>query len=272
MNTTSAQTIRASVRRRSLAYLTDSFILFGISTLIMTIIGYFAVSTATVYLIFLMLPVGLLTSAAFILRDVIFGGTSLGKRILGIRVADYATGEPASKSARALRGFSSFISFFDFLFLVFSKKSLGDRIGNTTVVYSKYVTEETLEDDGEPTVRPQKRGGGFAFLVIILSFILIVSGIVVSIAASMESIKKSEEYAVATEFIFESPYFDSLGVPEDDLILSGYNYSVDNGVTTAVFTFNVYTDEFTDTIQVVCVKSDDTWEVNEKLCGVNRNQ
>ena len=86
-------------------------------------------------------PVGLLLfvlfvlsyPTIFVLRDVIFGGRSPAKRMLGLRVVSAGTGEPTSKQNLILRNVFFFIYPIDAILLIATGKSLGDTVTNTTV-------------------------------------------------------------------------------------------------------------------------------------------
>lgn len=259
---------RASVRRRCLAYLTDYFIMY-VCLIAVTLLCFYAVTVTESFIpALLMLPAILLFVASFVLRDVIFGRASIGKRILHIKVVDSVTGEDASAKARAIRGFASFITFFDFIFLVGTKKSLGDRLGNTTVVYTE--THEEIVDGEVVQTAPKKRGGALAICTVILSFVLLVVIMVCGVFFTMDKAKDTESYAVAEEFILESTYFESLGVSEDELVFTGYTSKIENGTAFRYYTFTISTDEFAHSIQICLYKTDSGWQIDESRTGVQK--
>ena len=70
----------------------------------------------------------------FILRDVIFCGRSIGKRILGLRVIDRETGQIPAIWKRIVRSAFLFVYLADGVYLLATGKSLGDTVCETTVV------------------------------------------------------------------------------------------------------------------------------------------
>ena len=69
----------------------------------------------------------------FVLRDVIFGGRSLAKRMFRLRVVSTGTGEAPSAKDLILRNVFFFIYPIDAILLIATNKSLGDTVTNTTV-------------------------------------------------------------------------------------------------------------------------------------------
>lgn len=70
----------------------------------------------------------------FVLRDVIFKGRSIGKRLFGLYVLDKNTNEQASVKQRIIRNLFFFIYHVDGIVLLATKESIGDKIVNTIVV------------------------------------------------------------------------------------------------------------------------------------------
>ena len=70
----------------------------------------------------------------FVLRDVIFGGRSIAKRILGLYVTDVQTNVSPSKSKLILRNIFFFIYPIEALMLLATNRTLGDMASGTTIV------------------------------------------------------------------------------------------------------------------------------------------
>lgn len=87
-------------------------------------IGFFLIYV----LLFLLQPV------VFVLKDVIFKGRSIGKRIFGLYVLNKNTNELASIKQRIIRNLFFFMYPIDAIVLIFTKESIGDKIVNTIVV------------------------------------------------------------------------------------------------------------------------------------------
>ena len=75
-----------------------------------------------------------------------------------------------------------------------------------------------------------------------------------------QTIKYSEEYAAAHEYLVNHEEFRSLGVTEDDVRLINYSVSVRAGEGDASFTFKVSGEFFT----VVCHLEDGVWSACEQ--------
>lgn len=88
--------------------------------------------TSTVGLLLFLLFV-LSFPTIFVLRDVIFGGRSLAKRMFRLRVVSAGTGEAPSAKDLILRNVFFFIYPIDAILLIATNKSLGDTVTNTTV-------------------------------------------------------------------------------------------------------------------------------------------
>lgn len=121
--------------RRILAWVTD-WNLCGIPALIYAL--FFSALTEvqglkTVYVLIFILFV-LCYPVLFVVRDVLFKGRSIAKRIFMLRVIDNETGELPSKQKLVVRNLFFFLYPLDAIFLIVQNKSLGDIATNTTVV------------------------------------------------------------------------------------------------------------------------------------------
>lgn len=85
----------------------------------------------------------------FSLRDLIFGGRSLGKRIMKLVILDGRTGEKASKSQCAVRNLFFFLYFFDLIFMLIKGQSIGDKVAHTIVVSKKSLENLKNMDNSE---------------------------------------------------------------------------------------------------------------------------
>lgn len=91
-------------------------------------------STQTIGYILLLMLLEFLGLVAFVLRDVIFKGRSIGKRIFGLYVLDKNTNEAATVKQRIIRNLFFFIYPIDGIVLIATKESLGDRVVNAVVI------------------------------------------------------------------------------------------------------------------------------------------
>ena len=70
----------------------------------------------------------------FVVRDVLFKGQSIAKRIFKLRVIDIETNELPSNRKLIIRNLFFFLYPVEFIMLLASDKSLGDMVTNTTIV------------------------------------------------------------------------------------------------------------------------------------------
>lgn len=70
----------------------------------------------------------------FVFRNVIFGGRSIGKRLLGLYIVDKKTNELPSKQKLVIRNLFLFIYPIDAIFLIVNKQSIGDMATETAVI------------------------------------------------------------------------------------------------------------------------------------------
>lgn len=85
------------------------------------------------YILIFMLLV-FLYPVTFVLRDLLFKGRSVGKRIFKLHVLDKRTHEAASKKQKCIRNLFFFIYPIDGIILLSTKESIGDKVANTIVV------------------------------------------------------------------------------------------------------------------------------------------
>ncbi len=248
--------------RRCLAWAID-WNIYGIVVLILSGIT-FAISrvTGVEALGLLIIPIFLMWFVLFIRRDVTWGSRSIGKRIMKLRVIDRNTGVDASKKQRSVRGRALFIVVIDVLFLLISGYSLGDRFGKTAVV------EETFTIPGADSemvqVKINRKKAMLIGISIVVAFIMLV---VVVIHVALNSVKKSQEYTIAYDYLVSSMYFDYYDLEEDDVTLTSYSASTNGstGIREAKLTFKV-----DDKLVVVyCIYENGAWSVSESASRLN---
>lgn len=94
---------------------------------------------------------------SFILRDIIFKGRSVGKRLFGLCVVDCRTNLQASSSQRITRNLFFFLCFADGIILLVTGQSIGDRVANTAVTaYNRADDIRTHSKYGKPEVISKK--------------------------------------------------------------------------------------------------------------------
>lgn len=193
----------------------------------------------------------------FFLRDYLFHGRSLGKRICKLAVVDAHTyGEPSAKQL-VLKNLCFFLLLFDGLFLLFSGKSLGERVTGTLVVY-------TPSASGKQVTLSKKRVkvAATAILVIAISMCLLVG-------ISLSAVKKQPHYPLAYTYLVESDTFAQLQIEESVINLTGYasgmivNENCENTSAVDAFTFFIQGRQY----KVVCHQNGDIWYICEECTG-----
>ncbi len=228
--------------RRFLAWILDwavcSLIPFG-SLMLLDLFGI----TPT----FLVFPLVFGCFAAFICRDWLLGGRSIGKRILGLTVVDCQTGEPVTGGKLVLRNLFLFLYPVDGGFLLFSGKSLGERVTDTAVIRSRQ--------------RCRLRVKPF----------LIVTAVVLAISLPFSALmyflmnyaQGTESYQICYSYLVESDAFAAQGAGEEDVSMTGFSQRTELGPdgpeTICAYTFRVEGTTYT----VTCHPSGESWAV----CG-----
>lgn len=208
----------------------------------------------------------LLYPVCFVLRDLIFGGRSLGKRIMGLVVLDRQTGMQANASKRALRNLFLLIVHIDVIFMLASGTTIGDRAAHTVVVHKSSLNS----DDYRPQITeinkysaPKKVGTKKTILTIVgvvaLALVLLISIIFLGLSTA----KKTEEYNVAYNYLIESQAFEDVCVDESKIWFNQYSLTThsksdnDDVTQTAEIGFVVKGKTFL----VVCHKQNNIWYV-----------
>ena len=176
----------------------------------------------------------------FILRDVIFGGRSLGKRILSLYILDAATGQKASIKQVILKNVPNIISALmvvDIFLILFSDKTLGERLGKTVVV-GRYTAEcmKNGEEIGSPTTR--QRVAALAAICGIVLVLFILAG-KIFIEVSSHRREQHLEYQVAETYLVESDYFKDYGLQAEDVSMRRSYNEKRHGEASVVCEFHV---------------------------------
>ena len=189
--------------------------------------------------------------AAFLCRDYLLGGRSIGKRILGLSVVDRQTGEAVTGGRLVLRNLFFFLYPVDGGFLLFSGRSLGERTTNTRVIRAR--------NHCEIQAKPFLIVGGIA-AAIALAFGGLIFGV-------MKLAQGTEAYAISYDYLVESEAFAAQGAEEDRIGMTGFsqNTTFQNGlpVTTATYTFNVDGVSYA----ITCHPGEDGWAVCGECTG-----
>ncbi len=204
-----------------------------------------------------------------ILRDVIFGGRSIGKKIAGLVILDRQTGMLAKKGKRLVRNLFLPIYEVDAIVMLISGSTIGDRVGGTVVIPKK-VYEAREADTPQNEVEKinsyeapkshTKRTVLIVVTAVVLSITLFVSGIMLLLCTK----KDSEEYKVSYNYLVASECYKRLDAEESDIRMNSYSVNTrsnfknpDKVTKTAEIGFVVGFHSF----HVVCHEENGQWNV-----------
>jgi len=215
--------------------------IFGFITmfLVVVIMSVFLASMDSVTGIAALFLVLLILSypVCFMLRDILFGGRSLGKRIMGLTVLDKKTGAAPKKTALFLRNVFLIIVHVEAIVMLITGLTLGDRAAHTVVVRKKDLALSQNVDSFQQNTdlinqyassqavraKSKKKQVIMWFFVIALAIALFVGTIVKIVNAALDAKKDSEEYKLAYSYLIESETFRKLGIEEDQIEFTGYS-------------------------------------------------
>lgn len=198
---------------------------------------------------------------AFILRDVIFKGRSLGKRIFGLYIYDKNSLEQASTKQCVLRNVFLFLYIVDGIILLVTGQTIGDRVAGTLVMSQKNLELQSKELREKSPVPKQKNVKKVVLVFAIIVGCLTIFGGLLQIILNIQ--KDTEEYKVAYSYFVQSHTFKELNVDESKIRFNQYRLNTytspkDNSVTQTVeIGFIVNFESF----EVVCHKEKDIWQV-----------
>lgn len=257
--------------KRIFAYLLDTFLIWVALVLfmvfiiapVMILIGDEFIGTLLLFLSILFFSLALV-----VLRDWIFAGRSLGKRIFGLYVYDKESGTPARRGQTVVRNLLFFISGIDGLVLLATGETLGDRMARAIVVDRQEAaaldahvrdnprTQEEI-DTANAAIRTSNRRAVLILCAAALAFVLFCS-VCAGLAFLMLHVQTgTEEYAVAREYLVNSEAFLESGAEEDDLRFTSMERSISDGEYTAEFGFS----DGRRYYEVICHKEDGVWVV-----------
>ena len=204
------------------------------------------------------------------LRDVIFGGRSLGKRIMGLVVVDKATGEKPNIGKLILRGIFFFLMYIDGIILLVSGKSVGDIVAGTVVIPKKVGQAEDFDKTDSAkikeinTYKPPKDKSHTKIILLVVGIIaMFVAVIIIIVISALNAAKKTEEYAIAYSYLVNSDEFKESGASVENIRLNGYSSTqsvTDNG-TIKQTTFTFYAEG--ESYEISLVYRDNVWIIDK---------
>lgn len=232
------------------------------------IVGIFAVvmsqqSEVSPWIVLVMMLIILAAFLAVVLRDVIFKGRSLGKRIFGLRVYDKGDLKQASVGQCFLRNIFLFLYVIDGFVLLVSGQTIGDCVAGTLVTTEKSIEAQNQEEKPNLTEISKKNKKTIVSIIIIPIVILV--AFIGIILLTLNGLKNTEEYQVAYSYFIESQAFEALGATEADVRFNGYKvvrYSDNEHHGSVKIAQMQFTVKF-KTFEVVCYEENGVWMVCE---------
>lgn len=197
----------------------------------------------------------------FVLRDVIFKGRSLGKRIFGLHVYNKNSLEQASTKQRFLRNIFFFLYFIDGILLLVTGQTIGDHVAGTLVTSKQGF--ESYTNEMKESASPQNRKKANKVILVITIIVACLAIFVGLIQIVLNAQKDSEEYKVAYNYFVESHAFKELNVDQAKIRFNQYSsYTETSNDNNSVFkTVKIgFTVKF-KSFEVVCHKEGNIWQV-----------
>lgn len=257
--------------KRVFAFLIDWLIAGGFSLLSCTLLIREETQILLAFLCIISFPV------LVVLRDALWRGRSIGKRIFGLTVLDKQTAKAPTFKQAAIRDVFFFLMYIDFFVLVLRGQSIGDLVANTVVLPKKYFdslqTEESFSEPNTGSIsasllksNPKESRRKYAMLLGGLAVIAITVVIVfLNLGNSMEEIKSTEEYRVAYEYLVNSDTVSDMGVGAEEINCSGYSRFTAQGNSDSHDSFVKFVFKINrKSLEVVCHQIGEEWYVCEE--------
>ncbi|MBQ2940246.1 MAG: RDD family protein [Clostridia bacterium] len=236
-------------------------LLFFAFTCIMTANPSIGNSPIIAVLSVLMALLILATFGTFLLRDAIFK-RSPAKRLLKLYIYDNKTLQPATGEQCVLKNLFFFIYPIDGLVLLFSGRSLGERVAGVVVTTEQgreMLLEKQVTHTELPTIRSKKEKNKSILVVVgIVAAILLFLSLIQTI---LHAKKDSDEYRLAHHYLITSEAFQEISAEEKNIRFTSYKFSGDGkGNGSASLVFVVKSRHFT----VILHKENGVWRVCEE--------
>ena len=274
-------TARAKIRR-IIAWVIDWNLIGSVVLVICSIFSVMLkdkIAAGDTLVILIFIPLMLLYPITFVLRDFVFGGRSLGKRMLGLTVLDIRTGEKSTVKQRLFRNILLPAYQADIIVMLISGRSLGDRMVKTVVVCKKdlqagnevvtpsdkreWIQKINAYPNSVPSPKARKKKKRIITFSIIGGAVLFVCVFVFLLLISLNAAKDTEEYKIAYEYVIESQEFEKLGSNEDKLKFMQYSKQTvygNDGQYKSTVCIGFYYGLF-ERFEVICHDNGDGWSV-----------
>lgn len=232
---------RASNRgTRILAWLIDLAVFLPLEVLLIMIAQLSFLGSLSMLLIII---ASVACSVVFLMRDYLFHGSSIGKRLFRLRVVDTDTLDEPSPKQLIVKNLFLFLGFFDGLFLLVSGRSLGERASCTAVVRNSKLPQ--ADTDCKPMQLDRRRIAVTAITVLCIS-VFMFSVLMVA----FNDAKKQPNYQVAYAYLLNSKAYAQTQSEQEDIVLTGYHSGntnineCDSSFTVESFVFTVNGSQF----------------------------
>ena len=196
-----------------------------------------------------------------ILRDLIFGGQSIGKRLFGLTVIDNSTYRPAAPSKLIIRNLFFFINMIDGIILITSGLSIGERVTHTMVMHKSDHRISSFSKTPESISPTEKSRTIKTIICVVLAIAILIGALVLVIFSELEKMKNTVEYKLAYTYFIESETFDAFNTDEEKIKFTGYNKEItvtDSARSSnLIFRFVVNGEAY----QIVCHENESGWYV-----------
>lgn len=211
----------------------------------------------------------------FMFRDFLFGGRSLGKRIMRLVVLDKRTGNKAKVWQRLVRTLFMQIYPADIILLLITGFTIGDRCAQTLVIPKKELMRlQKAREEQNPIQSinsyqaPSKKRAKWLIPVIIGSAVLFFAVMWAisynSTHGAMDAYKQTPEYALAYEYLINSNTFENREYDVDKVKLikcaTGSNSGHDDPNIEKKTEFEFWLNMFSQ-LTVTCHQKDGEWYV-----------
>ena len=201
--------------------------------------------------------------AVFVLRDVIFKGQSIGKRIFKLHVLDNNTMQEASTGKKIVKNLFFFIYVIDGIVLLASGRTIGNYVTDTVVLSEKTIARLN-NTEHQPASKAKTALSIVAVVAVIVALMAVgIFSMLSFVQGMLEKQKDTEEYKLAYSYLIESKAFNSLDCDEADIRMNSYSSmkhltpNSEGATETATMQFRVEKASFT----VVCHNKNGEWLV-----------
>ncbi|MBQ7296003.1 MAG: RDD family protein [Clostridia bacterium] len=200
----------------------------------------------------------------FVLRDIIFKNSSIGKRIFGLNIYDKITLQEATKKQKIIRNLFLFLYPLDGIVLLITGETIGDRIAGTAVhtQYSLSLFKASISSETPEYTKKKKYKNLFLVLVTVVCCLVAFIGF---IQLSLNAQKDTEEYKLSYEYLISSNSLKQLSAQENDIRINQYSSltMIHNGDDASIETVKIGFLVSSENFEIVCHNENGAWQVCE---------